>query len=377
MGYAIRAGGGFSELGAWNLNDRFIVDQFYFMIVVLVLLNIFFGIIIDTFGELRALKNERDEDTTTICFICGIDNQTFDRASPTPRGFQDHITADHNMWNYFYYIVYIEEQDKDDDDGLEQYVRRCIEANDINWFPVNAALKLETSAAGDELLKKMLQSEVKKNEEALMNKLLQFQLDVSTICNNLANDLIPADDVEEKQPETNGVPRFDTVEYGELKGIAASDARFFQINLMVSSFTGITFSAKDAENVSCRFLSEGGMHEVKSVTQGEKETISFEPLQFTACEQAVPDDERSVRFQLLLGGISRVAKFLGAGDALYTDLIHSSGLELEVELRSTEDEHLGYLYVVATCLSMKEDRLRELAGKRDENYRSQDSDETS
>ena len=46
--------------------------------------------------------------------------------------------------------MYLWEQDQDDDDGLEQYVRRAVAANDISWFPMNKCLEfmaLEEAAA--------------------------------------------------------------------------------------------------------------------------------------------------------------------------------------------------------------------------------------
>lgn len=63
--------------------------------------------------------------------------QVFDRASDQPEGFRTHVRVDHNMWNYLSFIFLLWEQDKDDDDGLEQYVRRAIAAHDIAWFPMN------------------------------------------------------------------------------------------------------------------------------------------------------------------------------------------------------------------------------------------------
>ena len=64
-----------------SLGSRVIVDLGYFLIVLIVLLNIMFGIIIDTFSELRSAKVARLQDTTQRCFICGIDKNTFDRAA--------------------------------------------------------------------------------------------------------------------------------------------------------------------------------------------------------------------------------------------------------------------------------------------------------
>lgn len=40
------------------------------------MINILFGIIIDTFAQLRDNKKEIDEDMKNICFICNLDRYT-------------------------------------------------------------------------------------------------------------------------------------------------------------------------------------------------------------------------------------------------------------------------------------------------------------
>lgn len=48
-------------------------------------------------------------------------------------------------------MLILKEQDKDDDDGLEKYVRQCMESNKADWFPRNRAVILEEhSQHGDE-----------------------------------------------------------------------------------------------------------------------------------------------------------------------------------------------------------------------------------
>ncbi|RYG94048.1 hypothetical protein EON65_58040, partial [archaeon] len=131
----MRQGGGIGEVMLVTVGPLWLTVFTYFLIVIVMILNIVFGIIIDTFSSLRADKERRLVDTTEVCFICGIDKQVFDRASDEPEGFTTHIKLDHNMWNYLYYIFMLWEQDRDDDDGLEQYVRRAIDANEITWFP--------------------------------------------------------------------------------------------------------------------------------------------------------------------------------------------------------------------------------------------------
>merc|ERR1711988_295477 len=48
------------------------------------------------------------------------------------------------MWNYLSFIIFIWEQDRDDDDGLELYVRRMLEKGETVWFPSGKALCLQT-----------------------------------------------------------------------------------------------------------------------------------------------------------------------------------------------------------------------------------------
>jgi hypothetical protein len=125
-----------------TLGERFILDFAFFVIVMIILLNVIFGIIIDTFSDLRSQKESRMFDTLETCFICGINKQVFDRSSDQVDGFKRHIARDHNMWSYFYFLVFIWEQDKDDDDGLELYVRDCVATDDLSWFPINKAMCL-------------------------------------------------------------------------------------------------------------------------------------------------------------------------------------------------------------------------------------------
>merc|ERR1712196_179591 len=96
---------------------RLILDLLYFLIVLVVLLNI----------------------------ICGIDGIAFDQASSEPgSAFKRHIKNDHYMWNYLSFIIFIWEQDRDDDDGLELYVRKMLEKGETVWFPAGRALCLQT-----------------------------------------------------------------------------------------------------------------------------------------------------------------------------------------------------------------------------------------
>jgi hypothetical protein len=107
--------------------------------ITVVLLNIFFGIIIDTFGKLRNLKVERELDQANKCFICGVDVHDFVKkglSTSTDVSFKQHRVERHNLWNYLYFAMHIWQQHRDQDSSVESHVRQCMEAGDISWFPI-------------------------------------------------------------------------------------------------------------------------------------------------------------------------------------------------------------------------------------------------
>ena len=77
--------------------QRFMFDFLFYILIGVVLLNIVFGIIIDTFGELRSQKDLRGQSMLKMCFVCGMDKAKID--SETRKGFQHHVNHDHNIWN--------------------------------------------------------------------------------------------------------------------------------------------------------------------------------------------------------------------------------------------------------------------------------------
>lgn len=50
---------------------RVIYDLLFFFMVIIIVLNLIFGVIIDTFADLRSEKQKKEEILKTSCFICG------------------------------------------------------------------------------------------------------------------------------------------------------------------------------------------------------------------------------------------------------------------------------------------------------------------
>jgi hypothetical protein len=148
--FGLRSSGGIGDMMGFDgsakraMGPRFILDLLFFVLVLIILMNVIFGIIIDTFSELRELKKKRLEHTVGTCFICGIEKMVMDRAADSlDKGFRRHIREDHHMWSYLKFMIFIWVQDQDDDDGLELYVRQCLESDDLSWFPMDKALCLK------------------------------------------------------------------------------------------------------------------------------------------------------------------------------------------------------------------------------------------
>ncbi|CAF3997190.1 unnamed protein product, partial [Rotaria sp. Silwood2] len=139
---------------------RVIYDMMFFFIVIIITLNLIFGVIIDNFADLRTEKQRNDEILRNTCFICALDRKSFDNKHVT---FEDHIRKVHNMWNYVYFMVLIHVKDPTEYTGPESYVHEMIEQRNLDWFP-----RMRTSS---------LDTQEDKNKEEQDNRILRVQME--------------------------------------------------------------------------------------------------------------------------------------------------------------------------------------------------------
>lgn len=146
----LKYGGGVSEIldfPAWGKANgaegyvRLIYDFMFFLVLIVIFLNIVFGIILDTFGELRENRDGVVEDQKGKCFICGIERADFDRVSSG--GFEHHFTFEHHMWDYLFYMHYVKLKPSDEHNGSEGFVWECMEKLEPKFFPIAKAMVLE------------------------------------------------------------------------------------------------------------------------------------------------------------------------------------------------------------------------------------------
>jgi inositol 1,4,5-triphosphate receptor type 3 len=118
-----------NPLFGWKL----VFDLSYFMIINIVSMNIIFGIIIDTFAELRDAQNTRDEDYKNVCFICGHERDTFEKKGMS---FDKHVNGLHNPTNYINFLIHLVSKPQDEHDGVETYVYDQYHRRKTNWAPI-------------------------------------------------------------------------------------------------------------------------------------------------------------------------------------------------------------------------------------------------
>jgi hypothetical protein len=320
------------------------------LLVKFILLSVVRGITVDTFKELRLAKNERLEDTTEKCFICGIERLTFDRNESSP-GFAKHVKNEHNLWNYVYFFIYLWEQDKDDDDGLEQYVRRCLDANDIAWFPIGRAICLNQES----------KDEIQESTVAYADDLSQMNGKITTKINEL--ELSIAEKVTKIEDlfvgDESTVRSFDAVSLAsEFKRLSsrspATKSRRFRrglnramtmnrrdyglkhhstVNIEPLEIFGIgsLFDAREHGLVSLRIVCSNGSFEVPRSDYKDAQSMKFEPSEVCVCSNmndSMKLNEEFIELQIYLGDGDH-KRFIGHIEVTLDEIVVATTMKIE------------------------------------------------
>jgi hypothetical protein len=129
INYGLRMGGGMGEflppqtyapINKQAYYIRLIYDLSFFLIVITILLNVIFGLIIDTFAQLRAEKEQNDAYMSNECFICGMKRPILERW--TQENLIYHETYDHNPWNYLFFINHLRSIEISVQNGIESKI---------------------------------------------------------------------------------------------------------------------------------------------------------------------------------------------------------------------------------------------------------------
>ncbi|KAF4022699.1 hypothetical protein G4228_014783 [Cervus hanglu yarkandensis] len=164
LNQGLRNGGGVGDVLRRPSKDeplfaaRVVYDLLFYFIVIIIVLNLIFGVIIDTFADLRSEKQKKEEILKTTCFICGLERDKFDNKTVS---FEEHIKSEHNMWHYLYFLVLVKVKDPTEYTGPESYVAQMIVEKNLDWFPRMRAMSLVSNEGDSE------QNEIRNLQEKL------------------------------------------------------------------------------------------------------------------------------------------------------------------------------------------------------------------
>ena len=115
---------------------RFFHDILFFLLIILIIGNVFLGIIIDTFGELRDIQSENDNDRNNVCFICQLSS---DACLTRNIDFDKHVNNIHNIWNYIYFLNYLHLNNPNNFNRIENNVWDKLAIQDYSWLPIDTS----------------------------------------------------------------------------------------------------------------------------------------------------------------------------------------------------------------------------------------------
>ena len=142
ISYGTRSGGGIADSlpivsfkNDYNMFiARFFYDMTFYIFVVMIMGNVTFGLIVDSFGDLRDETENYEKDKNDKCYICQI---TRDRCLFKSINFESHVNSLHNIWNYINFLCYLHLYDPNNFTRIEGFVWDKLIENDFVWIPID------------------------------------------------------------------------------------------------------------------------------------------------------------------------------------------------------------------------------------------------
>ena len=142
ISYGTRAGGGIGDVlpiisfkhDVKMFLGRFLYDMTFFIIIIMIMGNVTFGLVVDTFGALRDDTYKYENDRNNICFICQLSK---DGCLLKNIDYQKHIKRDHNLWSYVDFMTYLHLYNANDFNRVEGSVWDRLLEQDYGWLPID------------------------------------------------------------------------------------------------------------------------------------------------------------------------------------------------------------------------------------------------
>ena len=193
VNFGLRNGGGIGD----NINKyyditkkyyykRWVFDLFFFFLINVILLNLVFGILINTFSSIRDKLFEDKKDQESKCFVCNLEKVTIDKKGS---GFQFHILKEHNLWSYIFYFINLVERGIEDLDYEQNYFWKNFKNKNYPFLPFENALCIKKSAEG--ISDNLYENTLENIRENFTENIISSCITVSTkrIISNLENSI--------------------------------------------------------------------------------------------------------------------------------------------------------------------------------------------
>ena len=118
---------------------RLILDDIFFLLIVITAIDLVFGILLGAFSTLRNKEQKHMADKKNHCFICHVNKNTLEK---NRQNFNEHRTKIHNLWNYVDYMITLKFSNVHDLNAINSYASHKIGNNDISWLPTYKDLKM-------------------------------------------------------------------------------------------------------------------------------------------------------------------------------------------------------------------------------------------
>jgi uncharacterized protein YneF (UPF0154 family) len=120
------------ERNTKNYITRVIYDVTYFLICIIIMIDLVFGIILGTFAEMREKERVKTMDKYNHCFIC---HNTKNGVEKKDEDFNRHREIRHNLWNYVNYMLFLKLTPIEDLNAINSYARESLDDKNIIFLP--------------------------------------------------------------------------------------------------------------------------------------------------------------------------------------------------------------------------------------------------
>ena len=111
---------------------RIFYDISYFLICIIIMIDLVFGIILGTFSDMREKERKYDSDKINNCFICHITKETVEKKR---EDFTFHRDKKHFLWNYVDYMIFLKFSDIHDLNAMNSFARHNLDLKNICFLP--------------------------------------------------------------------------------------------------------------------------------------------------------------------------------------------------------------------------------------------------